>query len=303
LGRRRDWEWPEICCNTCKNLSSQVPWDMDRGEAMKYLYYFCPVVKRKVEVEEIVNPKKMPCKGKNHIKIQRQCNAIVRWSGSPHLKKLQENGIFMRCRREAVHGTTVCAVHGVTPKKRVMEGTRMEVWQKRKNKLEYFENEIKEKIEAFKNDPDLEKLEFELGYLKSLLPRIEESNEIDTIDKFKLLQRTLDSIFKNMEARERIIEQRRYSLGVEKVQMLMKYVFEAVKKHVSDVNILKKIGREIQGIALKMKNIDEEGELMEDPNDLEEYAEEVKFLPNKTALEIEKSFEKAKKKVKKVKKS
>lgn len=264
---------------------------------MKYLYYYCHEAGRKIELEEIVDPKKMPCKGEFHKKIPHQCSAIVRWTATPQYKN---SGIYMRCRRMSLLGTTVCCVHGQTPPKRIREGTRMKAGARPKNKYEFFEKEIKEKIEAFKEDPDLEKLEFELGYLKSLLPRIESDDTISSLEKFKLIQKVLDSIFKNMETRERIIEQRRYSLGLEKVQLLMKYVFDAVKKHVHDPETLKKIGKEMQAIALKMRNVDEQrNEYIQDQNDLEDYAEELEKLPENTVKIASKKV----KKVKKVKKA
>lgn len=297
--RTRDWEWPEICCNTCHNLQSRVPWDIPRGEAMKSLHYYCEEIKRKIEVEDVVNKKSMACKGEKHKKIERQCVATLKWSGSPHLKS---SGVKMRCKRFAVQGTTICAVHGATPPKRIKEGTRLKSGAQIKNKMEYFKKDIKEKIEAFKGDPDLENLNFELGYLKSLLPRIEESDEISELQRFTLIEKVLNNVFKNMESRERIAEQRRYSLGLEKVTLLMKLVFDAVKKHVKDVNTIKAIGKEMQKIASQIKNTD--NPLLEEPKEIEEDIVEADYeVIEKIDKELGKTIKKvkgqSKKKVKK----
>lgn len=249
---------------------------------MKYLHYRCNEVCRKIELEEIVNPNKMSCKGKKHLKIPHQCVSMVRWKASPHLLN---SGIRMRCRRKSVNGTTVCAVHGATPPKRLEDGSRMRSGNRAKNKMEYFETEIAERIEAFKQDVDLEKVELELAYLKSLNTRIE-SSDLSDEKKFKLLQKNIDLIFKNTQVREVIIEQRRYSLGLEKVQLLMKLVFEAVKKHVKEPEIIKKIGKEIQGIAVQMKNLDDERMLPAGRDDeieieINEAEEDIKVISTK----------------------
>lgn len=293
--RVRTWDWPEINCNTCKKLENKIPKDQFLGEALKHLQFYCPEVVRVVAVEEIVDPDKMPCKGEKHEVIPNQCVSMVRWKASPHLLN---SGYRMRCRRRAIRGTTVCHVHGATPPKRIEEGIRVPSGNRAKNKMEFFANEIREKIEAFKSDPDLEKVDLELAYLKSLLPRIEEGHFDDDEKKFRTILKTLDSIFKNMEARERIIEQRRYSLGLEKVQILIKLVFDAVKKHVKDPKVIQLIGIEIQNIAGRIRNINQNGTLPESKE--EEYIDaEYEEIDTENKQKIVKKVAKKQKKIKK----
>lgn len=294
MARVRDWEWPEICCNTCKKLRNIVPDGMKVGERMKYLYYFCPVIDRKVELEEIVDPELMPCNGEHHEKIERQCVSMVRWKASPHLLS---SGIRMRCRHKALPGTTICGVHGATPPKRLKEGTRLPAGNRPKNKMVYFKDEVSELIRSFYNDRDLENVEFELAYLKSLLIRIENSEFKDEEARIKLLKSTLESIFKVIETRENIIEKRRYSLGLEKVRLLMQAVFEIVKLHVNDIETIKKIGNDMKKVAVSIQNIDDEAAQTRSLDDLDELKEKYKAIEAKTVKSEIKP--KKKKKVKK----
>ena len=160
-----------------------------------------------------------------------------------------------RCRRKAVTGYNVCTVHGVGSPKRVAQGIRNRPGQpiKTGKSSKYFKEEVLEKIEDFRKDEDLEKLDFEIAYLKSLLPRIEDMGEMDLseADKVMMLEKILTSIFKNMEGREKIIDARRYSIGVEKLKLLIKYMFASVQKHVDDPEILQKIGAELRELTTK----------------------------------------------------
>lgn len=228
---------------------------MTVAERSKYLYYYCPVAKRKVELEEIVDPEKIPCKGEEYEKIIGQCVGTLKWGKSPHLRA---SGIRMRCRKKARRGTTVCGVHGGGYAKREMTGKRKKPGPPIKSpakKEKFFKEEVLEKVEAFAKDPDLLNTEWEIAYLKSLLPRIESSALLED-EKVELLLKTLDKVIVNIEKREKIIEQRRYSIGIEKIQLLIKYVFEAVKRHVPDPNTLKKIGEELVLITQQMNNTD-----------------------------------------------
>ena len=163
-----------------------------------------------------------------------------------------------QCRRRAVSGYNVCTVHGAGTKKRVEAGERNRSGAPVKHGLysKHFKEEVLQKIEDFRLDPDLEKLDFEIAYLKSLLPRIENDPEMEESDKVVLLEKILSSIFKNMDNREKIIEARRYSIGVEKLQLLVKYMFAAVQKHVDDPETLQKIGKELHELAQKTDNSD-----------------------------------------------
>jgi hypothetical protein len=166
-----------------------------------------------------------------------------------------------QCRRKAVNGYTVCTVHGAGSRKRVEAGIRKRPGRPVENGhySKYFKQEVLEKIDAFKNDPDLEKLDNELAYLKTLLVRIEEvdKDEMPEADKIVLLEKVLNSIFKNMEVREKIIEARRYSIGVEKLKMLVKYMFKAVQNHVDDPEVLQAIGADLRELASRTDNGDE----------------------------------------------
>jgi hypothetical protein len=94
-----------------------------------------------------------------------------------------------------------------------------------------------------------------------LLPRIE-NDEMEESDKIVLLEKILSSIFKNMDGREKIIEARRYSIGIEKLKLLVKYMFAAVQKHVEDPEILQKIGIELRDLASKTDNSDNDVDLL-----------------------------------------
>lgn len=164
-----------------------------------------------------------------------------------------------QCRRRAVNGYKVCTVHGAGTKKRVEAGLRKKPGApvKHGHYSRHFKDEVLQKIEDFRMDPDLEKLDFEIAYLKSLLPRIENDQDIEESDKVALLEKILSSIFKNMDNREKIIEARRYSIGTEKLKMLVKFMFQAVQMHVEDPEILQKIGLELKELAQKTDNSDD----------------------------------------------
>ncbi len=161
-----------------------------------------------------------------------------------------------QCRRRAVEGYEVCTVHGAGTKKRVEAGLRKRPGHPivTGGTSKYMKEEVLKKIEDFKADPDLEKLEFELAYLKTLPSRIEDSQMIES-DKIVLLEKTLSSIFNNMDKREKIIEARRYSIGVEKLQLLIKYMFSSVKKHVNDPQVLIAIAQDLRNIAGQTENM------------------------------------------------
>jgi hypothetical protein len=161
-----------------------------------------------------------------------------------------------QCRRRAVSGYNVCTVHGAGTKKRVEAGIRKRPGAPVKNGhySRHFKEEVLQKIEDFRTDPDLEKLDFEIGYLKSLLARIEDDDDIEEQDKIVMLEKILSSIFKNMDLREKIKEQRRYSIGVEKLKLLVKYMFAAVQKHVDDPAVLSKIAQDLRELASKTQN-------------------------------------------------
>lgn len=162
-----------------------------------------------------------------------------------------------QCKRRAVDGYKVCTVHGAGTKKRVEAGLRKRPGApvKSGHYSRHFKEEVLEMIEDFRNDPDMDKVDLEVAYLKSLLPRIEKG-DIDEEDKIRLLEKVLTSTIKNMETREKIIEARRYSIGVEKVEMLVKFVFASVQKHVDDPEVLAKIGNELKSIGRETGNID-----------------------------------------------
>jgi hypothetical protein len=168
-----------------------------------------------------------------------------------------------QCRRRAVNGFSVCTVHGAGTRKRVEAGDRKRAGApiKHGQYSKHFKEEVLQKIEDFRTDPDLEKLDFEIAYLKSLLPRIE-NDEMEESDKIVLLEKILSSIFKNMDGREKIIEARRYSIGIEKLKLLVKYMFAAVQKHVEDPEILQKIGIELRDLASKTDNSDNDVDLL-----------------------------------------
>lgn len=172
-----------------------------------------------------------------------------------------------QCKKNAVTGYSVCSVHGAGTHKRVANGTRKRPGHPivTGTASKYFKDEVLQKIEDFKNDPDLEKLDFELAYLKSLLPRIEDTDEenLPVGDKIAMLEKILSSIFKNMEMREKIIESRRYSIGVEKLKLLIKFMFASVKKHVDDPEVLRKIGVELRDLASKTDNSEDVDNLLE----------------------------------------
>jgi hypothetical protein len=163
-----------------------------------------------------------------------------------------------QCRRRAVNGYSVCTVHGAGTRKRVEAGLRKKPGApvKHGHYSRHFKDEVLQKIEDFRTDPDLEKLDFEIAYLKSLLPRIEGDEDLEESDKVALLEKILSSIFKNMDSREKIIEARRYSIGTEKLKMLVKYMFQAVQMHVEDPEVLQKIGVELRGLTGKADNSD-----------------------------------------------
>lgn len=150
----------------------------------------------------------------------------------------------------------MCTVHGAGTRKRVENGVKKRPGAPIKHGLysKHFREEVLEKIEDFKNDPDLEKLDFEMAYLKSLLPRLENDKEIEEQDKIMMLEKILTSIFKNMDSKEKIIEARRYSIGTEKLQLLVKYMFASVQKHVQDPEVMEKIGMELKALASKTDN-------------------------------------------------
>jgi len=169
-----------------------------------------------------------------------------------------------QCRRKAVNGYSVCTVHGAGTRKRVEAGLRKRPGApiKHGHYSRQFKEDVLQKIEDFKTDPDLEKLDFEIAYLKSLLPRIENDQDLEESDKVPLLEKILSSIFKNMDAREKIIEARRYSIGTEKLKMLVKFMFQAVQMHVDDPAVLGKIGEELRTLAMKTDNSDEMKKLL-----------------------------------------
>lgn len=92
-----------------------------------------------------------------------------------------------------------------------------------------------------------------------MLPRIEDvdSEDLNDSDRIAMLEKILSSIFKNMEMREKIIESRRYSIGVEKLKLLIRFMFSAVQKHVSDPDTLRKIGLDLRELASKTDNNDD----------------------------------------------
>lgn len=273
-------EWPkDPCCNSCSKLRNIVPKDLPTGEANKFLYFAClePEINRKIDLEEIVNPELIPCERELYVQIPRQCVGTLRWKGSPHLL---ESGIKMRCRRSARVDKTVCYLHGGGTRKREAKGKRAPVGRNKlknlKKKTDYFKQETLEMIEAFKNDPDLLNVEFELASLKTLQVRIEKS-DMTEVEKIEALRSILDTISKNVERREKIIEQRRYSLGIEKIEILIQSIFEAVKRVIPEEDKLKKIGIELSKIVGQLSNVnnkpgipeltgiqeDDEGEIIE----------------------------------------
>jgi hypothetical protein len=168
-----------------------------------------------------------------------------------------------QCKKAAVNGFEVCMTHGAGSPKRRAAGLRKQVGEQLKTlspNNKYFKSEILEKIEAFKNDKDLNNLDFELAYLKSIPIRIEKSDAYE-LDKIMLLEKALKSIFDNMEKKEKIIEARRYSIGVEKLQLLIKYMFSSVQRHVKDPAVLSKIASELRELANKTDNSKELKEL------------------------------------------
>lgn len=169
-----------------------------------------------------------------------------------------------QCRRRAVNGYSVCTVHGAGTRKRVEAGLRKVPGApiKHGHYSQQFKEDVLNKIEDFRTDPDLEKLDFEIAYLKSLLPRIENDEDLEESDKVALLEKILTSIFKNMENREKIKEARRYSIGTEKLKLLVKYMFQAVQMHVDDTETLQKIGNELKELASKTDNSDDLKSLM-----------------------------------------
>lgn len=169
----------------------------------------------------------------------------------------RKKGTGEQCRRRAVDGYKVCTVHGAGTKKRVEAGLRKRPGApiRSGHYSKHFKEEVIEMIDDFKSDGDLQNLDWEVAYLKSLLPRIEKE-PMEEEDRIRLLEKVLTSVFKNMETREKIIEARRYSIGVEKVEMLVKYVFASVQKHVDDPEVLAKIGNELKSIGREANNID-----------------------------------------------
>jgi hypothetical protein len=169
-----------------------------------------------------------------------------------------------QCQRKAVNGFSVCTVHGAGTRKRVEAGERKTAGApiKHGHYSKHFKEEVLQKIEDFRQDVDLEKLDFEIGYLKSLLPRIENDNIMDESDKIVMLEKILSSIFKNMDNREKIIESRRYSIGTEKLKLLVKYMFASVQKHVEDPEVLQKIGLELRELASKTDNQEDVNNLL-----------------------------------------
>jgi ribosomal protein L37E len=167
-----------------------------------------------------------------------------------------------QCRRRAVDGYNVCTVHGAGSPKRVAAGIRNRPGAPitTGHNSKYFKEEVLQKIEDFKNDPDLGKLDFEIAYLKTLPSRIE-ATDLQEADKIVLLEKCLKSIFDNMEKREKIIEARRYSIGVEKLKLLIKYMFSSVSKYVKDPKVLAKIANELREVAAKTDNKDESNSL------------------------------------------
>lgn len=192
--------------------------------------------------------KKNPDKWPNDGSKENRCTATVYKTGE-------------RCKRLAVTGYEVCAVHGAGTLVRVANGTRKRPGHPIVTgaNSKYFKENVLQKIEDFRNDPDLEKLDFELAYLKSLLPRIEDvdNEDLSEVDRIVLLEKIIASIFKNMDTREKVIENRRYSIGVEKLKLLIKFMFSAVQKHVDDPEILRKIGLDLRDLANKTDNSDD----------------------------------------------
>jgi hypothetical protein len=169
-----------------------------------------------------------------------------------------------QCRRRAVNGYTVCTVHGAGTRKRVEAGLRKMPGApiKHGHYSNQFKENVLQKIEDFRTDPDLEKLDFEIAYLKSLLPRIENDEDLEESDKVSMLEKILTSIFKNMENREKIKEARRYSIGTEKLKLLVKYMFQAVANHVEDPDVLQKIGMDLKELSSKTDNAEDLSRLM-----------------------------------------
>ncbi len=174
--------------------------------------------------------------------------------------KAKCKGTQEQCRRRAVEGYNVCTVHGAGTRKRVEQGLRKPPGAPitTGGNSKHMKKEIYDKIEEYKKDPDLEKLDFELAYLKTLPQRIENSGAEET-DKIVLLEKVLTSTFKNMSEREKVIEARRYSIGVEKLQLLIKCMFTSVKKHVSDPNVLIAIAQDLRNIAGNTDNMGKDG--------------------------------------------
>ena len=163
----------------------------------------------------------------------------------------------MQCKKLAVNGFNVCVTHGAGSPKRREAKMRKQVLESSINisaNNQYFKSEVLEKIELFRKDKDLNNLDFELAYLKSIPSRIENNKDLEEVDKIMLLEKALKSIFDNMEKKEKITEARRYSIGIDKLQLLVKFMFSSVQRHVKDPKLLSKIANDLRELANKTEN-------------------------------------------------
>jgi len=105
-------------------------------------------------------------------------------------------------------------------------------------------------VSEYRKDPDLENLDIELAYMKSLKDRVE-NLEIPEFDKVKLVGDILIETTKMAERRQKIIEARKYYLEVSQITYFVTQILNIINRHVQSPEERLAIKEDIQGLYIK----------------------------------------------------
>jgi len=174
-------------------------------------------------------------------------------------KYINSNGD--ECNNWVIQGSNFCSKHTsavVSSKTKESDDNELQVIPKSKARSGLYTNSehtasVQYMIEQYKNDPDLETLDIELAYMKTLPDRIE-NLYIAEGSKIELLGKILIEISKLAERRQKIIEAKRFYLEVSQISYFIGQVLNVINRHVQSPEEKLAIKTDLQGLYLKRIN-------------------------------------------------